>query len=222
MSLSRLSFSRASLPPLLSSCLCILTPGGLSGCGWATNNGSVLGFASFTSENSAGTTGIGNAQFNSNPEKGNSLAQSFQLSSENKLGRVSLKLGVSGNTSTLANHTLTLTIEKSRSSLEAYPNGSAFDANATLTLPISQLQTSAQYVTFVLPAQVTLDKDTVYWIRLEASYPVPSNSFVTWAGYSGDSVNGYSQGTALYETIGGTWTNNLLGTFTDLTFVLEN
>ncbi|MCM2323562.1 MAG: hypothetical protein NDJ90_09915 [Oligoflexia bacterium] len=178
-------------------------------------SGSNFGVASFVNENTEGTVGIGNAQ--SGGDKGNSVAQSFRLTEAADVRSVSVKLERRG---TLADYqSLTLSLDTSATGGE-YPAGTPLSPSATAILKVTDI-TDPRYYRFVFPSAVALGANTTYWIRLKASYQISSSNYIAWRGYQGDPAFGYADGVALYLTTGGSWSDSLIGTDTDLNFTVD-
>lgn len=154
---------------------------------------------------------------------GDEIAQSFLMYFDRTINALSLKLIKTGtpalassdsnaSNSTLGQGTLTLSIEANSSSA---PSGTAL---AQGTLNVSAITNTAAFYKFTLTKKLELKEDTLYWIRLKASYVASANNLVEWLG---NDQNAYEDGMAIYETsTENTWATTSIGVLRDLLFKL--
>lgn len=178
------------------------------GCG-AGSSDTVL--ASFTTTSSGAEMGVAVSAYG-----GDSIAQSFQVTTSATTTAVKLTLQKVGTFATGSGHYVQLYIDSDNSDT---PSGTPLTNATSATVSVDNISSSsAQQVRFTFATAVTLTASTTYWLRLRASYAVNSTNYIQWMGYDGSS--GYSSGKAEYRNGSGTFVTASIGLLRDLAFVV--
>ncbi len=170
----------------------------------------------FTSETAGKELGVNNAD----PKLGgDELAQSFLISDNKTISNVFLKLQRIGFSATSPKgYKMVLRIETNAA---AIPSGTLVNStsNEEASINLEDMNADSRSYTFSFSSGISLTKNTLYWMRLRATYPASKQDYVKWSAFQGN--NGYSDGKAIYETgVSNNWSTQNIGDLMDFVFEL--
>ena len=125
---------------------------------------------------------------------GNSLAQSFEATSDDTLTTVKLALARTGN----PNGNIVVSIQADSGGL---PSGTDL-SSATATEASADISATESFVSFTLSSPVSVSDGTTYWIIAKATYGNSDTANINWRGFSTDA---YAGGDAGRKTLAGTF-----------------